>query len=171
MIECLQAFEQWFTANGGRLFDGVELVHNEDRGVHVRVKKGSAVAADTQICICPASLSFSCLNALASARHAESRTPWPAMAASLPPEPVGWFYLVHEFLQGSNSFWKPYMDVLPKIGQLSTLMYFSEDDLAWLGGTNLLAAYWQRTSAWQEYWKEGLGIIQKSGWPHERYTW
>lgn len=96
------------------------------------------------------------------------------MAASLPPEPVGWFFLVHEYLASNFSFWKPYIDTLPAPGvaeRLGTLVYFDAGDLEWLGGTNLLAAHWERTRAWQTYWRDGLEILKKFDWPVERYTW
>ena len=174
MLECLTAFQRWLTANGGWLHPDLELAHTEERGVHVRVKDGAFLAADTRVCSCPASLSFSCLNAVASASGSSSNLPWPAMAAALPPEPVGWFFLVHEYLASTASFWKPYIDTLPApfaAERLGTLMYFEDEDLQWLGGTNLLAAYWQRTGAWQTYWRNGLEILKRFDWPVEEYTW
>ncbi|KAL9095759.1 MAG: hypothetical protein Q9165_002191 [Trypethelium subeluteriae] len=157
MLECLTAFQQWFTANGGWLHSDLELAHEKELGVHVRVKPGASLGPDTRVCSCPASLSFSCLDAVASSSQPGTSPPWPALAASLPPEPVGWFFLVHEYLASASSFWKPYIDTLPSPSageQLGTLVYFKDEDLQWLGGTNLLAAYWQRTKAWQVYWEE-----------------
>ncbi|KAL9075206.1 MAG: hypothetical protein Q9157_004110 [Trypethelium eluteriae] len=173
MLECLTAFQQWFTANGGWLHSDLELAHEKELGVHVRVKHGASLGPDTRVCSCPASLSFSCLDAVASSSQPDSNPPWLALAASLPPEPVGWFFLVHEYLASASSFWKPYIDTLPSPSaaeQLGTLVYFKDEDLQWLGGTNLLAAHWQRTKAWQVYWEEGLDILRKYHWPVEKYT-
>ncbi|KAI9686494.1 MAG: hypothetical protein M1822_003505 [Bathelium mastoideum] len=96
------------------------------------------------------------------------------MAAVLPPEPVGWFFLVHEYLASTASFWKPYIDTLPApsaAAQLGTPSYFQDEDLQWLGATNVLAAHWQRTRAWQAYWQEGLKILKHFDWPTGNYTW
>ena len=174
MLECLAAFEQWFASNGGWLHPDLELAHNDQQGVHVRVKQGASLIATTRVCSCPASLSFSCLNAIALSPQSGHELPWSALAASLPPEPVGWFFLMHEYLASTSSFWKPYIDSLPSpyaAERLGTLVFFQDEDLQWLGGTNLLAAYWQRTRAWQTYWRRGLEILKQFDWPVENYSW
>ncbi|KAI3394265.1 hypothetical protein diail_2968 [Diaporthe ilicicola] len=38
--------------------------------------------------------------------------------------------LIYEYLQGASSPWKPYLDVLPTIGDFSTPMFWADDELA-----------------------------------------
>ncbi|KUI70208.1 Ribosomal lysine N-methyltransferase 4 [Cytospora mali] len=38
--------------------------------------------------------------------------------------------LIYEYLQGTNSTWKPYLDVLPTIDQFGTPMFWTPDELA-----------------------------------------
>ncbi|KUI54716.1 Ribosomal lysine N-methyltransferase 4 [Cytospora mali] len=38
--------------------------------------------------------------------------------------------LIYEYLQGANSIWKPYLDVLPTIDQFGTPMFWTPDELA-----------------------------------------
>lgn len=44
--------------------------------------------------------------------------------------------MMYEYLQGSNSRWKPYFDVLPR--QFDTLMFWSEDELKELQSSAVL---------------------------------
>ncbi|KAI9714319.1 MAG: hypothetical protein M1820_000280 [Bogoriella megaspora] len=174
MSDCLEAFEKWFTANGGWLHTHLQTARSVERGVHVRVKKDGFLSEGSRICACPPSLSLSYLNAVAAASNNEEHgSAWAALAASLPREPVGWFFLVHEYLDPS-SFWRPYLDILPKVDAvegLGTAMYFDDEDRKWVFGTNLWGATDQRLRAWEEYWRDGSGVLKKHGIPAERYTW
>lgn len=38
--------------------------------------------------------------------------------------------LIHEYLQGENSSWRPYLDVLPTVDDFSTPMFWAADELA-----------------------------------------
>lgn len=47
--------------------------------------------------------------------------------------------LIYEYLQGANSPWKPYLDVLPTINQFSTPMFWNPDELAELQASPVVA--------------------------------
>lgn len=49
--------------------------------------------------------------------------------------------LIHErFVKGEESFWKPYMDVLPEVGEVNPTFTWSDEDLAFLEGSPVIAA-------------------------------
>ena len=41
---------------------------------------------------------------------------------------------------GDESFWKPYIDVLPEVGEVNPTFSWSDDDLAFLEGSPVIAA-------------------------------
>jgi hypothetical protein len=49
--------------------------------------------------------------------------------------------LIHEkFVKGEQSFWKPYIDVLPEVGEVNPTFTWSDEDLSFLEGSPLVAA-------------------------------
>lgn len=49
--------------------------------------------------------------------------------------------LIHEkFVLGDKSFWKPYMDVLPEVGEVNPTFSWSDEDLSFLEGSPVIAA-------------------------------
>jgi hypothetical protein len=49
--------------------------------------------------------------------------------------------LIHErFIMRENSFWKPYMDILPEVGEVNPTFTWSEEDLVFLEGSPVIAA-------------------------------
>lgn len=49
-----------------------------------------------------------------------------------------YLFLVHErFVKGENSFWSPYLELLPT--QFETSIFFTDEELSELKGTNLLS--------------------------------
>lgn len=50
-------------------------------------------------------------------------------------------HLIHEkFAMGDNSFWKPYLDVLPEVNEVNPTFTWSDEDLAFLEGSPVIAA-------------------------------
>lgn len=50
-------------------------------------------------------------------------------------------HLIHEkFVEGSESFWKPYLDVLPDVEEVNPTFTWSDEDLAFLEGSPVIAA-------------------------------
>jgi hypothetical protein len=45
-----------------------------------------------------------------------------------------------KFVLGDESFWKPYIDVLPEVGEVSPTFAWSDDDLTFLKGSPVIAA-------------------------------
>jgi histone-lysine N-methyltransferase SETD3 len=49
--------------------------------------------------------------------------------------------LIHErFVKGEQSFWKPYMDVLPEVGEVNPTFTWGDEDLSFLEGSPITAA-------------------------------
>ncbi|GJQ13480.1 hypothetical protein GpartN1_g5271.t1 [Galdieria partita] len=51
--------------------------------------------------------------------------------------------LLHESMKGANSFFKPYIDILPKLDELNPLFLWSNEDLELLEGSPTLSACYQ----------------------------
>jgi hypothetical protein len=45
-----------------------------------------------------------------------------------------------KFVLGEESFWKPYIDVLPEVGEVSPTFAWSDDDVSFLEGSPVIAA-------------------------------
>lgn len=59
---------------------------------------------------------------------------------------------------------KPYLDMLPSSELLQTTMYFTQEELGLLKGSNLYQATMTRHQEWQVEWKaclEGLSAIDE----------
>ena len=71
---------------------------------------------------------------------------------------------MEEFLRGKESDWWSYLRMLPQPGGegLDTPMWYGEEDLKWICGTNLEGARATRARQWREEYEEGVGILGRS---------
>ncbi|SLM39105.1 hypothetical protein LPUS_09545 [Lasallia pustulata] len=95
---------------------------------------------------------------------------------------------MEQYLLGKESFWWPYIDLLPSPDKpefLNTPMWYSEIDALWIRGTNLEQAVQDRERSWRAEYEEGLrqlllehdnfypGMLQraKEGYSWNLYKW
>lgn len=68
------------------------------------------------------------------------------------------FFLCKEQLKGENSFWWPYLKVLPET--FDTPLYFDEEDKKFLEGCNLGEGDIEgRRLAWRKEFEEGIVVL------------
>lgn len=56
-----------------------------------------------------------------------------------------------------------YVDSLPSIEEMRTPLYFNEEEMNFLAGTNLYGATKDREKAWREEWKALQVILDQGG--------
>lgn len=87
---------------------------------------------------------------------------------------IGYFFLMQQYLIGKDSFWYPYIRLLPQPDQpqrFGTAYLWPEDDLTWLRGTNAEPAIGKRKSLWKEGWLTGFECLKGNHENWEAYTY
>lgn len=90
------------------------------------------------------------------------------------PEETTAFFLMGHYLLRENGFWFPYISSLPGPEELTTPLFFREEegDLEWLGMTSLAASREQRLKIWRGNWERGYTILKELGFEGVGlYTW
>ncbi|KAK3072093.1 hypothetical protein LTS18_014710, partial [Coniosporium uncinatum] len=168
----------WFAQQGGYLHPDIKLAHNDQYGLHFTASKPlsiSTASADDNndnlsksssgglpshltICTTPLALTLSHRDILASSNP-------PSICASL----VGhlddaactYFFLAEQKLLGEKSKWAAYIDALPKEGEMGTPLWWRDEEMGWLKGTNLGGAVEGRRAAWREVWGKGVERLRE----------
>ena len=171
----IQFLTTWFRKHGGRLHAAVAIVEGTDSvGFHLRVRQGHKIQAGTTIITCPHSLTLSVLD-LESADE-----PWPEdfkQQLQNSPEVLTRFFLIQQILKGPDSFWWPYINMLPSFSGAEPLtpMYYDEADLAWIHGTNLDTARISRMKQWREEYENAIKLLSAyakiRNCPVELFSW
>ncbi|KMU76542.1 SET domain containing protein [Coccidioides immitis RMSCC 3703] len=82
------------------------------------------------------------------------------------------FLLMDQYLLGDESFWAPYIRSLPEDSQLTRLEYYSDEDLEWLEGTNLLKLRENMLIKLKTTYEVGLQMLKESPNKNTKnYTW
>jgi len=141
-------FERWFLTNGGFIHKDVEIVSTSN-GRAVQVRSGSCIEPGTEIVSCPHRCSIS----YADSRKYGLLSNKISDVSSLPQSVATRLFLVKQYLLQENSFWYPYISILPQPhdeNAFNTAICFGKDDEIWLRGTNLGRAAIARKAAWRE---------------------
>lgn len=175
------ALVAWFAANGGYLSPSMILQDTEELGIHGRAIRdidSHDAPNSTELIRCPLNLTLSHLNAAPPTQRlviAEAIPYYEGTASSLvghvAERTVGVFFLVEQRLLGEKSFWFPYIASLPKADDLTTPLYFSEEDMIWLQGTNLHSAARDRREMWHSEWESACSILRSKNVDCSDYTW
>lgn len=82
------------------------------------------------------------------------------------------FFLMGQFLRREDSFWYPYLRTLPQPGQMTTPLFFGEEDVDWIQGTGIPDASVQRFQTWDQKFDFCMERLEESGFQGlEQYTW
>ncbi|GAM87928.1 hypothetical protein ANO11243_059560 [Dothideomycetidae sp. 11243] len=156
----------WLQSHGGYLHKSTRLARDGQKGCHLQAQED--LPSGTLIVHVPHTLVLSCLNAMVD----DSLPALKSNADSFSVEALGVFYLMAQWLRRDTSFWKPYLEILnsPETG-FNTPFWFSENDLVWLQGTDLLTSFEMRRDKWQTYWRDGTAILYADGMDVSQYTW
>ncbi|GLA82116.1 hypothetical protein AtubIFM56815_006295 [Aspergillus tubingensis] len=169
----------WMVNNGGHLHESVQIAKDESRGVHLQVKKDwkDAVPTDTHIIKTPLATTMSYFNVVNQSTPSIS---FSAHGLHFPQsfiDAVGEkestiFFLIGQYLRGTEGFWYPYIRTLPQPGSLTTPPYYEGEDLQWLDGTSLLAAREKRLEVLKEKYEKGSTELRNAGFEGaDAYTW
>jgi len=90
------------------------------------------------------------------------------------PEETAAFFLMGQYLLKESGFWFPYIRSLPGPEELTTPLFFREEegDLEWLTMTSLAVKRERRLSIWRGNYERAFGILEELGFKGvEGYTW
>ncbi|KAJ5415654.1 hypothetical protein N7465_004349 [Penicillium sp. CMV-2018d] len=169
----------WFIQHGGTIDKSVRIAQDASRGVHLQVKADwpEAIPKETRVINTPIELSMSWYNAIG---YESPRGSFPKHGVDLPrtwidqvgPEETFAFFLMGQYLQGAEGFWYPYLRTLPQPGQLTTPLFFGEEDVDWIQGTGIPEAAVERIKIWEEKYDSGYLQLGEIEYPDcEQYTW
>lgn len=89
---------------------------------------------------------------------------------SIPDSWIIILFLLHERVQGSSSFWFPYIDLLPE--EIDNALYFTEEEAALLDGTTLADQLRVATRDLERLatWAQGIWSGKQAAFPRESYN-
>lgn len=127
-----------------------------------QVRTASEIPPNSRLLTCPHALAidYTKVKAHFSPAFVDATTPHAALC----------MFLVYQWLRGEESFWWPYLRVLPR--EFDTPLYFEDDDLMWLQGCNLDAKEAEeRKRTWMEELGAAVAALKKDGVATVGYTW
>lgn len=168
-------FIHWVQENGGFIHQDIEISHSDEVGFHVLVAEGKTIQKGTRVISCPMSTTLSILNVLNIPPFDGHGTTFPqAFIDTQSVETLQHFFLVEQWLLGSNSWWAPYLSTLPDPETASRMYFTDEEDLKWITGTNLKASLARLHEKRWELYETALKQLRHLNWPNamgEKYTW
>ncbi|CAI7604500.1 unnamed protein product [Penicillium bialowiezense] len=183
-LEAHTELVSWFTQHGGTFDKTVRITQDALRGVHMQVKadRPDAIPRETRVINTPISVSMSWYNAIGyecpkgsfSKHGVDFPRQW---IDEIGPEETFAFYLMGQYLRGQASFWYPYLRTLPQPGQLTTPLFFSEEDVDWIQGTGIPEASVERIKVWDQKYDdaitklEAFGFLDCGAFTWELYMW
>ncbi|KAJ5646544.1 hypothetical protein N7490_002916 [Penicillium lividum] len=178
-LEAHIALLEWVRSHGGHLNESVCIAQDAQRGVHVQVRADwpTAVPKETRVINTPLGVTMSYFNAV---DYSSTKGSFSSHGVKLPQafiEAAGLaetmiFFLMAHFLRGEQSFWYPYLRTLPQPGQMTTPMFFEEEDVDWLQGTGIPDASVQRYMDWDKQYDSSIEKLEKAGFEgSEAFTW
>lgn len=164
----VQGLEEWLRSQpGGYLHPNVHVANDEGQGVHWRAS--GLVEAGVNILTVPHSMAFSYLNALAD----DAFPVFKQRRAEFKIEAIGFFYLMLQYHNKPTSFWKPWLETLPRPedGHSTPLWFDSAEDEAWLADTDALFTTKKLKAIYEEQYSSGIATLEKAGIDTEPLTW
>lgn len=157
-------FESWFLTNGGYLHPSVEIAADDHNGSFLRVKQNQILSPGSIVVSCPHHLTISwpIINQL----HL------PSVQSTFTPHVASRLFLIKQRLLQAQSPWRPYINSLPR--SFSTPLWYDENDLIWLRGTNLGKAKEIREDAWRQEYQNAMQSLFSSGSDSQQkhlWTW
>ncbi|KAJ5650796.1 uncharacterized protein N7484_004519 [Penicillium longicatenatum] len=170
---------EWVCSQGGHINDSVCIAHDDQRGVHLQVKADwpTTVPKETRVINAPLGVTMSYFNAV---DYSSAKGSFSSHGVKLPQafiDDVGLaetmtFFLIAHFLRGEQSFWYPYLQTLPQPGQMTTPLFFGEEDVDWLQGTGIPDASVSRYRDWDKQYDLSIEKLEQAGFEgFEAFTW
>ena len=159
--EKVKTLLQWFTGNGGIVHPDVNITSSELNGYCLRVREDANLPPGSHVVDCPHNLTISVMDL------DWAKDPWPEdfkLQWSHSPKVLTRFFLMEQFLKKEESFWWPYIQMLPQPHQLNLLntpMWYEESDCVWIKGTNLEGSRTSRQVAWRQEHGEAIALLNE----------
>ena len=173
MDESINNFKTWFKSNGGILHLSIEptcFPHGKSLQV---TRDVPPIEPGSTIVKCPHAITISYANARIS-RELKPLIETDAGSGSTNQIIVLRLFLVQQYLLERDSFWWPYIRSLPSPGYtsgLTTPMWYTDEDLKWIEGTNLAKAASSRKMAWRQEYEEAMGVLNQTNELPNPSTW
>lgn len=179
------ALIDWFWSHGGRVHASISLQIDEEFGYHFRARTDIPASTEengTLVCRCPSQLTLSYLNVLTSCpsnvKACATESVVSKVVGKVESHVVGCFFLCEQRLKGKESFWWPYIDLLPKEKIFTTPLWFDDDDLMWLLGTTMhtsqelgKSAVLERRDMWQTQYASGIMHLKEASVDASPFSW
>lgn len=150
----------WFAQNGGWLSPDVQIVYNESQGHHMRALRPTT----PEVVTCPLKLTLSCLNLDPDQKEVLPITsPLQQCRGKIPDHILTYLLLIEQRNKGTESPWYNYIACLPGPRDMTTPLWFDEEDVAFLAGTSLAPALKERKADYQKQWLEAVGVMKEVG--------
>ena len=159
----VEDLESWLLVNGGYLHPSVEIGSVDD-GQCVRVKHGHVLLPGSTVVSCPHELTISWPGV--------NQYHFPHVQSSFTPHIATRLFLMKQLLLREQSSWWPYINSLPR--SFSTPLWYDDNDLLWLRGTNLGNAKEVREEAWRQEYENTMRLLFTDGSSSEQkhlWTW
>jgi hypothetical protein len=169
----------WFLQHGGTIDQSVRITQDALRGVHMQVKADwpESISKETRVINTPISTSMSWYNAIgyecSKGSFSKHGVDFPRQwIDEIGPEETFAFYLMGQYLRGKESFWYPYLCTLPQPGQLTTPLFFGEEDVDWIQGTGIPEASVERIKIWDQKYDDAINKLEGFGFLDcGEFTW
>lgn len=161
----------WILQHGGFIHPDLKITYHVNKGFHAVVQVEKVLLAGTRIASCPMSATLSVLNALnvAPFEHHGTKFPEPFLDKyTFSTDVLQTFFLMEQYMLGNKSWWAAYLRTLPTIADVDKLQFESDEDVAWIRGTNLEAAIASQARRWNDQFEEANGLLSNLGWEHAK---
>lgn len=176
IVEDLDSLVFWAKQHGAFMHESLKCTQNGAAGLSLHVREESLpIPAASRLLTCPYSLSLSCINAYDTHLFPSRSVPLPeSFLQQTPLHTVTVFFLSQQYLLREDSFWWPYIRALPQPDQpdrLGTPLYFAQEDILWLKGTNLERGRSDREDDWKTQFHAAIASLKEAGGDVEGHTW
>ncbi|PVH99017.1 SET domain-containing protein, partial [Periconia macrospinosa] len=174
----IERLVQWFRENNGWLNPDVDISYSESHGFHVCATRS---LSSPVIVRCPLTLTISHLNL----DHSQSTVPHvnsqlQTCLGKVPKDVLTYLLLVEQrcLAKEGKSAWQPYFDCLPSPHEMTTALWFGDDDLRYLQGTDLLPATREKKSLLEAEYHSAVTVLAElnvkldsANFAFEDYLW
>jgi hypothetical protein len=158
-----EALQSWFSNNGGWLNPHVRVVFDDTGANGFHVIAATALSSPA-VARCPIrlTLSFLCLDDKQDVvAHVDS--PLQKCLGKVPDFVLNYLFLMEQRCSGKSSIWHPYITCLPGPETMNTPIWFTDEDMEYLQGTNLLQASKDRQQGLSEQWAHAQSVMNEAG--------
>ncbi|KAI9146798.1 Protein-lysine N-methyltransferase EFM1 [Paramyrothecium foliicola] len=172
---------EWARENGTFVHPSLRYVQTPDSGVEAIIDpNGTALKPSETFARISSDISLSYLNAVNAGKpgscYRSHSEPLPAtfLINCVDHDMVNSIFLAQQYLLGDDSFWSPYIRILPQPYDESNPgipLLWDDDDILWLKGTHLEKEVPKKRKELKARWRKAMDIFQEAGGDTTPYTW